>query len=107
VKAKYYSVIFSTVRSQLEDLKYHEFSDQMLALVQRAEGFLGMESYRENSGRGATISYWETLEAIKEWKENTQHLMAQEYGKAVAYSQFTTRICEVQREYSFNQKDNK
>jgi heme-degrading monooxygenase HmoA len=107
VKANYYSVIFSNERSQLEDSKYHEFSNQMLTLVQHAEGFLGMESYRENSGRGVTISYWETLEAIQKWKENTQHRLAQEYGKAVAYSQFTTRICEVLRAYSFNKKENK
>lgn len=81
MKAKYYSVIFSTVRSQLEDLKYHEFSDQMLALVQCAEGFLGMESYRENSGRGVTISYWETLEAIKEWKKTPNTLWHKNMGK--------------------------
>ena len=107
MKANYFSVIFSNELNQVEDSKYHEFSKQMLELVESAEGYLGMESYRETSGRGVTISYWSSLVAIKKWKENTQHLLAQRYGKEVAYSHFTTRICEVHREYHFDKEKNK
>ena len=104
MKSNYYSVIFSNTLSEIDDDKYHEFSNQMLELVQKADGFLGVESYREHSGRGVTISYWQSLLAIKKWKENAQHLLAQRYGKEIAYSQFTTRICEVQREYTFEKE---
>ena len=107
MKSNYYSVIFSNTLSEIDDERYHEFSNQMLELVQKADGFLGVESYREYSGRGVTISYWQSLLAIKKWKENAQHLLAQRYGKEIAYSQFTCRICEVQREYTFEKRERK
>ena len=34
---------------------------------------LGVESARGNSGLGITISYWESLDAIENWKKNTLH----------------------------------
>ena len=36
-------------------------------------GFLGVESARDHSGLGITISYWESLEAIENWKQNALH----------------------------------
>ena len=39
--SNYFSVIFSSQLSQFEDQKYHEFSNQMLELVNEADGFLG------------------------------------------------------------------
>lgn len=102
--SNYFSVIFSSQLSQFEDQKYHEFSNQMLELVNEADGFLGVESYREKSDRGVTISYWTCMNSIKKWKDNSQHLFAQQYGKEIAYSKFTIKVCEVMREYSFDKK---
>jgi heme-degrading monooxygenase HmoA len=34
---------------------------------------------------GITVSYWKSLEAIKSWKENSAHKIAQEKGKQEWY----------------------
>ena len=45
----------------------------MEELAKQQPGFLGVESARDHSGLGITISYWESLEAIENWKQNALH----------------------------------
>lgn len=81
------------------DLKYAEMADKMLDLAQKQEGFLGVESAR--SVLGITVSYWESLEAIKKWKLHTEHTKAREKGRSMWYNAFKVRICKVEHEYGF------
>ena len=72
----------------------------MEALAKTQAGFLGIDSVRENVG--ITVSYWESLKAIKTWKQNSEHLIAQQKGRNQWYSWYNTRICKVEREYDLN-----
>ena len=103
----YYAVIFtSTLTKETEG--YSEMSQKMEALAKTQTGFLGIDSAREDistalSGAlGITVSYWESLEAIKIWKQHSEHLIAQQKGRNQWYSWYNTRICKVEREYEFN-----
>jgi heme-degrading monooxygenase HmoA len=73
-------------------------ADRMVALAQQQTGFLGFESAREELG--ITVSYWADLAAIKNWKKNSEHLVAQKLGRQLWYSAFKTRIALVERDYS-------
>lgn len=95
----YYAVIFTSERTIIED-GYAEMAVLMEELAKKQEGFLGVESAR--SEIGITVSYWKDLESIKKWKQNLEHLVAQEKGRRDWYKSYTTRICLVEREYSFN-----
>lgn len=94
----YYAVIFTSKRTD-GDNGYSEMANKMETLAKQQPGFIGIESARETIG--ITVSYWETLDAIKQWKENTAHLYAQERGKSDWYSYYNVRICKVEREYEF------
>tara|TARA_B110000438_G_scaffold229245_1_gene223960 strand:+ start:734 stop:985 length:252 start_codon:yes stop_codon:yes gene_type:complete len=67
--------------------------------------FIEIESYREKSGKGVTISFQKSIAAIQEWKEHSAHLRAQKYGREVAYSNYTIKICEAQRKYDLKRID--
>jgi heme-degrading monooxygenase HmoA len=92
----YYAVIFTSLRSSVND-GYVDMAERMVALAAQQPGFLGVESARE--GLGITVSYWESLEAIRHWKVNSEHLMAQKMGREQWYSAYKTRICIVERDY--------
>ena len=92
----YYAVIFSSLRTEVDD-GYADMAEQMVALATRQPGFLGVESARE--GLGITVSYWESLEAIRHWKAHTDHLLAQKMGREKWYAAYKTRICKVERDY--------
>ncbi len=92
----YYAVIFSSLRTEVDD-GYADMAEQMVALATQQPGFLGVESARE--GLGITVSYWESLEAIRHWKAHTDHLLAQKMGREKWYAAYKTRICKVERDY--------
>lgn len=73
----------------------------MVELAREQLGFRGVESVRGADGVGITVSYWDGAEDIRAWKLHAEHLVAQETGRARWYESFTTRICRVEREYSF------
>ncbi|MCL6244323.1 MULTISPECIES: antibiotic biosynthesis monooxygenase [Acinetobacter] len=45
------------------------------------------------------LSYWNTLEDIRAWQQDAQHLVAQQLGKNQWYASFSVEICEVLRRY--------
>ncbi|SEN84608.1 antibiotic biosynthesis monooxygenase [Paenibacillus sp. OV219] len=94
----YYAVIFTSERTD-GDNGYGAMADHMVELAAGQPGFLGVESARESSGVGITISYWESLEAIKNWKENPLHLVAQRKGQTDWYAEYGVRISRVERQY--------
>jgi len=95
----YYAVIF-TSKQQDDDNGYQKMAKQMETLAIQQPGYIGIESAKETIG--ITVSYWKTLDAIKNWKENSAHLFAQEKGKTDWYSWYKVRICKVEREYEFD-----
>ena len=97
-KPPYYAVIFTSVRTETHD-GYEEMAAKMADLAAEQPGYLGCESARE--GVGITVSYWESLEAIRKWKEVLEHKEAQDKGRAQWYSAYKTRICLVERDYGF------
>jgi heme-degrading monooxygenase HmoA len=97
----YYAVIFTSERTE-EDNGYGQMAQEMVELVSKQKGFLGAESVRDQDGFGITVSYWDSLEAIKNWKENLRHQVAQERGKKEWYKRFKTRVCKVERDTFFD-----
>lgn len=96
-KAPYYAVIFTSLRSDVDE-GYGEVAMRMVELAEKQPGYLGYESARD--GVGITISYWSDLDAIKQWKQQAEHREAQRLGREKWYSAFTIRIAKVEREYS-------
>ncbi len=94
----YYAVIFSSTRTK-GDNGYSEMADKMVELAEQQDGFLGVESARNELG--ITVSYWRDLQAIKKWKENSEHSIAREKGRNEWYKNFKTRIAKVEIDYEF------
>ncbi len=97
-KPPYYAVIFSSYRTGVDN-GYAAMAQKMEELAATQPGYLGIESARD--GLGITISYWQSLEAIQNWKRNTEHQLAQTNGRKQWYSKFKVRICLVERDYGF------
>lgn len=98
--APYYAVIFTSVRTETTE-GYGEMAELMVELASDQPGFLGVESARNEVG--ITVSYWESLESIKNWKAHADHRVAQQYGREKWYSAYKTRICLVERDYGFGE----
>jgi len=94
----YFAVIFS---NQLADapMGYSEMADAMSELAETMPGYIGRESTRDTEGFAITVSYWESEDAIKAWREHAKHAVAQKIGKDRWYDHYTLRVAKVERQY--------
>ena len=98
LKTPYYAVIFTTLLTKnLAD--YEKTAVRMEKLAELQEGFLGIESARNEVG--ITVSYWNSLEAITKWKHNLEHTEVRKRGREQWYEHYQLRICKVERDYGF------
>lgn len=100
-KPPYYAVIFSSTRTEVDN-GYAEMADLMVELAAQQDGFLGVESARNDLG--ITVSYWRDLAAIKKWREHSEHTIARNKGRSDWYKSFKTRIAKVERDYGFEKE---
>ncbi|MCE8017769.1 antibiotic biosynthesis monooxygenase [Halomonas sp. MCCC 1A17488] len=97
----YYAVIFTSLRTA-GDNGYALMAERMAELAAQQPGFLGLESARETLG--VTVSYWESLEAIAQWKQQVEHREAQRLGRNDWYAAFQVRIARVERDYGLGDR---
>jgi heme-degrading monooxygenase HmoA len=100
INPPYYAVIFTSVRT-LGDNGYESASDEAVEIVSKHKGFLGAESVRDKDGFGMTVSYWDTMESVNEWKRNESHTKAKHQGVKAWYSKYMIRICRVESDNYF------
>jgi len=93
--------VFSSQRTGDDADGYKATADRMWELAANQPGYLGMESVRGDDGFGLTVSYWESLKAIRNCRAQAEHKIAQAQSRASWYEKYKLRICLVQTEYSF------
>ena len=99
VEPPYYAVIFTNQHRDADDAAYHAMGAEMQTLAKTMPGYLGFESARDDDGFGFAVSYWDSEEAIKNWKRQADHLIAQKRGRADWYDDYTVRVAKVERAY--------
>ncbi|WP_428035350.1 antibiotic biosynthesis monooxygenase family protein [Amphritea sp.] len=93
-----YAVIFRAEVAQLDE-EYSQMATRMRELALQEYGCLEFTAVTEGANEIA-ISYWDSLEQIRAWKQNAEHLTAQAKGRSHWYSAYRVQIVEVVREYS-------
>lgn len=94
----YYAVIFTSQRSNLDE-RYERMAEKMMEMALGLPGCLGAESARDARGFGITVSYWADEAAVRRWKEDAKHLVAQRMGREMWYTHYTLRVAKVERAY--------
>jgi heme-degrading monooxygenase HmoA len=92
----YVAVIFTAVRSGVDDEGYLQTDAAMAALAAEQPGYLGLEG-----GLGMTVSYWVTEDHARAWKQVAEHLAAQALGRERWYAAYKVRVARVERDYGF------
>jgi heme-degrading monooxygenase HmoA len=73
----------------------------MVTAAERFPGYLGIWSTRGSDGVGITISYWESDEAARAWKNVSTHAAIREQGRASWYDWYEMVVAEVTRGYGW------
>lgn len=92
-----YAVIFKAKITTLDE-SYTEMAKRMRELALDKYGCTDFISATEADYEIA-ISYWETQEQIKKWKQDAEHLVAQELGRSSWYASYKVEVVKIIREY--------
>lgn len=92
-----YAVIFRAEIRAL-DQQYMAMAARMRQLALAEYGCLEFFAVTEGQQEVA-ISYWDSEEQIRRWKQNAEHLVAQEKGRNTWYRSYTVEVVEVVRAY--------
>lgn len=98
-KSSRYAVIFYS-RQSPDNNDYGTAAEQIAERARSSPGFISMESVHDTERNGITVCYWESLEAINNWKQNLEHRKAQKLGKERWYEQYRITVAKVEYEYS-------
>jgi len=93
-----YAVIFKAKTKKLDDA-YFEMAKRMRELAINEYGCLEFTAVTEGVNEIA-ISYWDSYEQIKLWKQNSEHLVAQRLGKEKWYEEYSVEIVEIISKYT-------
>jgi len=93
-----YAVIFKAEINEI-DAEYLATAEKMRTLAFEQYGCKEFTACSEGS-KEIAISYWESLEQIKAWKYNPEHIAAQEIGRKKWYKWYQVQVVEVVREYT-------
>ena len=98
----YYAVIFTSRYTDADTEGYGRMAEKIGELARAQPGYLGFESARDAAGIGISVSYWESEEAIRNWKGLAEHLIAQRTGRERWYVDYTVRVAKVERAYTLD-----
>jgi len=97
-----YAVIFKAKTGQ-QDQKYSDTINVMRDLAFNKYGCLDFIAVTEGEQEIA-ISYWPNEENIRQWKNDSEHQLAQSLGQEKWYQSYTVEVVKVERSYSFTSK---
>jgi len=92
-----YAIIFKAKIRDLDD-HYFEMAGRMRAVAMREYGCTDFISVTEGDTEIA-ISYWPSLAQIEVWRQDIEHLEAQDIGRSKWYSSFEVQTLEVIRQF--------
>lgn len=95
------AVIFIAQRTDVDEAGYRDAATAMVALAKAQDGFVGIDSVREENGLGITISYWENDVAAKAWRDNAEHSRIRDAGRNRWYSHYSLHVACITRSYDW------
>ncbi len=101
----YYAVIFAFRTTGVDMEEYAETSAYLMQKAQKIDGFYGEDAAKTEDGNCITVSYWRDEGAIKEWRDDAEHIAARKIGREKWYEGFEVHVARVERGYSFRKEN--
>lgn len=99
-------VIFRSTRRADNAELYAEWSHRMDECVRGIEGYVDHVGFRDPVTReGVTLAYFDSLDAIGRWRQDSEHRQAQELGRTNFYEEYTLEVARVERNHSWKKAE--
>lgn len=95
-------VVFEFVPTNEGKARYFELVEKLKPLLEGVEGFLGGERFQSlaDPAKLLSISMWAGAKEAAEWRNQTEHRLAQMEGKEKLFRSYKITVAQVIRTYS-------
>ncbi len=80
---------------------YFDLAGQLRPELEKVDGFVSVERFESlaQKGKYLSMSVWRNADAVRTWRDNTDHQAAQRRGKDEVFADYRIRVTEVVRDY--------
>lgn len=102
-----YAVIFEVEVKAEGKEEYLAIAAKLRQQLEGLEGFISIERFQSlvNEGKLVSLSFWESEEAIANWRKHQEHSQAQKKGREQLFSNYRIRVAKVVRDYSIEDRE--
>ncbi|MEN9679982.1 MAG: hypothetical protein RLZ57_1111 [Actinomycetota bacterium] len=101
-----YAVIFASKRTDSNSDLYYKHNDLLQEKIKNSPGYIKHFGIRHPETReGVTIAYFETLDAIKDWRDDLDHQNAKALAKTHFYESYSVEVVKVERAYGWDSSE--
>jgi heme-degrading monooxygenase HmoA len=96
-----YAVIFEVEPAPGRAEEYLDIAARLRPELEKIDGFISIERFRSltREGRILSLSFWRDEEAIRRWREQEEHHLAQLAGRDHVFADYRLRVAAVVRDY--------
>lgn len=95
------AVIFEVEPASGKKEEYLDIAAELKSSLMKIRGFISIERFQSlnNPEKMLSLSFWESEEAIREWRTLEQHRVAQTMGREKIFKDYHLRVAQVIRNY--------
>ena len=82
----------------VDEQEYGQRVGKLFEIVAAMPGFRGIRSYEAEDGEKLSLIEFDSHESLAAWRENAEHLIAQQLGRQKYYAEYHLQICDLVRE---------
>ena len=95
-------VVFQVTMREGQEQRYFDLAAALRPDLEKIEGFLSVERFSSlaSPGKYLSLSFWRDEGAVRRWRTESLHRLAQDLGKREIFADFRISVGEVVRDYT-------
>ncbi len=101
------AVIFEVTPRDGATDQYFAHAADLKSKLESIDGFVSVERFESvtQPGKFLSLSFWRDEDAVKSWRNQTDHRATQSAGRATIFNDYRLRVANVIRDYGMFDRD--
>lgn len=100
------TVIFEVWPTENKANQYLDIAASLRQDLEKIDGFISIERFESltTKGKYLSLSFWRDEEAVRTWRNQDKHRMAQNMGRNGIFANYRLRVASVLRDYGMHER---
>lgn len=101
------AVIFEVWPAENKAGSYFDIAASLRPELEKIDGFISIERFESltTKGKYLSLSFWRDEEAVRAWRNQDEHRLAQSAGRHGVFANYRLRVASVVRDYGLSERD--